>query len=180
MQSDLPALSKASYADLRHRLLEDMLVKMDRMSMAHSLEVRSPLLDHKLVEFVAALPANVKMRGWETKALLRDTVRRYLPAATLRKRKQGFSVPLRQWLRGSLYEMVHDYLSATHGHLPRGVFNHATVSRVLAEHYRGEADYSALIWLLLNYAAWFELCQRFRPRYMQESASIRRSIAAVN
>src|SRR5437867_5689115 len=130
MHSDLPALNKASYLGLRHRLLEDMLVKVDRMSMAHSLEVRSPLLDHRLLEFAAALPPSLKLRGWQTKAILRDTVRRYLPRTTLRKRKQGFSVPLREWLRGSLYEMVCDYLSPANGHLPPGLFNHATISRL--------------------------------------------------
>jgi asparagine synthase (glutamine-hydrolysing) len=118
-------LDKASHIDLRHRLLEDMLVKVDRMSMAHSLEVRSPLLDHRLVEFVLSLPPSLKLRGWRTKAILRDTVRRYLPASTLRKRKHGFSVPLREWFR-----------------------------RLIDEHHRGERDHSSVLWLLLNYAAW--------------------------
>jgi asparagine synthase (glutamine-hydrolysing) len=179
MQSELPALSKAGYADLRHRLLEDMLVKVDRMSMAHSLEVRSPLLDHRLVEFAARLPVSLKLRGWQTKAILRDTVRRYLPPATLKKKKQGFSVPLREWLKGGLHEMVHDYLSAAHGPLPSDVFNHATVSRVLREHYNGVADHSSLIWLLLNYAAWRELYAHFQPRCQQELARMPVATAAV-
>lgn len=160
MHSDLPAMSKASYLGLRHRLLEDMLVKVDRMSMAHSLEVRSPLLDHRLIEFAATLPPSLKLRGWETKAILRDTVRRYLPRTTLRKRKQGFSVPLREWLRGSLYEMVCDYLSPANGHLPPGVFDHVTISRLISEHHNGEADHTSMIWLLLNYAAWNNLYNR--------------------
>jgi asparagine synthase (glutamine-hydrolysing) len=172
MQSELPALSKAGYADLRHRLLEDMLVKVDRMSMAHSLEVRSPLLDHRLVEFAARLPASLKLRGWQTKAILRDTVRRYLPPATLKKKKQGFSVPLREWLKGSLHEMVHDYLSAAHGHLPSDVFNHVTVSRVMREHYNGVADHSSLIWLLLNYAAWRELYHPSQRRRLQRDLTL--------
>jgi len=157
LHSELPALSKASYVDFRHRLLEDMLVKVDRMSMAHSLEVRSPLLDHRLVEFATSLPARLKLRGWQTKAILRDTVRRYLPASTLRKRKHGFSVPLREWFRGSLHEMVCDYLSARSTLLAPGVFNHVTISRWIAEHHRGERDHSAILWLLLNYAAWKSL-----------------------
>jgi len=154
LQSDLSTLSKASYIDIRHRLLEDMLVKVDRMSMAHSLEVRSPFLDHRLVEFAVSLPPAMKLRGWQTKAILRDVVRRYLPAATLRKRKQGFSVPLREWFRGSLLEMVCDYLSAANGHLSPRVFNHVTISRLIAEHSQGERDHSSILWLLLNYAAW--------------------------
>jgi asparagine synthase (glutamine-hydrolysing) len=94
------------------------------------------------------------LRGWQTKAILRDAVRRYLPAATLRKRKHGFSVPLREWFRGNLHEMVCDYLSPANGHLAPGVFNHVTISRLMAEHYKGERDHSSVLWLLLNYAAW--------------------------
>jgi asparagine synthase (glutamine-hydrolysing) len=175
MDSEMPALNKASYIDIRHRLLEDMLVKVDRMSMAHSLEVRSPLLDHRLVEFAASLPASLKMRGWTGKAILRDTVRRHLPAATLRKRKQGFSVPLREWLRGGLHEMVRDYLSAANGHLAPGVFNHVTISRLIAEHHKGERDHSSILWMLLNYAAWHNLyCQsKTSPQWGQPAAEAR-------
>src|SRR5437667_7143670 len=86
MHSDLPALNKASYIDLRHRLLEDMLVKLDRMSMAHSLKVRSPLLDHRFVEFAARLTASLKLRGRQTRATSRATLGPYLPAATLQNR----------------------------------------------------------------------------------------------
>lgn len=175
IRSELPALSKASYVDFRHRLLEDMLVKVDRMSMAHSLEVRSPLLDHRLVEFAASLPAQLKLRGWQTKAILRDTVKRYLPAATLGKRKHGFSVPLREWFRGNLHEMVSDHLSAANGHLAPGVFNHVTISRWIAEHHRGERDHSSVLWLLLSYAAWRSLNSHRStpPRWHQPSMETR-------
>jgi asparagine synthase (glutamine-hydrolysing) len=157
LRSGLPELSKASYLNLRLSLVEDMLVKVDRMSMAHALEVRSPLLDHRLVDFVVRLPPSMKLRGWQTKAILRDTIRRYLPRATLRKRKQGFAVPLREWLRNGLHEMVGDFLEAGDSRLPPDVFNRATVGRLLSEHRRGEADHSSVIWLLLNYAAWRDL-----------------------
>jgi asparagine synthase (glutamine-hydrolysing) len=157
MESDLPLFSKASYADLRFRLLEDMLVKVDRMSMANSLEVRSPLLDHRLVELAARMPPELKLRGWQTKAILRDTVRRYLPSETLRKRKQGFIVPLREWLRTGLSEMVGDYLETKNGRLPQDVFNHAGIKKLLLQHRQGEVDHSAVIWSLLNYAAWYDL-----------------------
>jgi asparagine synthase (glutamine-hydrolysing) len=179
MHSALPALSKASYIDMRHRLLEDMLVKVDRMSMAHSLEVRSPLLDHRLVEFAASLPSSLKLRGWQTKAILRDTVRRYLPAATLHKRKHGFTVPLREWLRGSLHEMVCDHLSAANGHLAPGVFNHVTISRLISEHHKGERDHSSILWLLLNFAAWNNLyCRAGTSQCWQQPARETRIAAA--
>ncbi len=164
MQSDWPDVHKASYANIRLGLLDDMLVKVDRMSMAHSLEVRSPFLDHRLVEAVAALPPSLKLRNWQTKAILRETVRRYLPPATLRKRKQGFSVPLREWLRTSLHEMVGDYLAAAHAPLPPGMFNRAGIDALLAQHRNGEADHSHRIWLLLNYAAWHDLYIRHGAR----------------
>src|SRR5206468_8778924 len=142
MRSDLPEVSKAGYLDLRLALLEDMLVKVDRMSMAHSLEVRSPLLDHRVVDFVVRLPPSMKLRRWETKAILRDTLRRSLPPSTLRKRKQGFAVPLREWLRTGLRDMVGDFLESANGRLPRDIFDDVTIKRVLAEHRRGEADHS--------------------------------------
>ena len=157
LQSDLGALNKATYANLRIGLLEGILVKVDRMSMAHSLEVRSPLLDHRLVEFVAALPPSFKLRGWQTKAILRDTIRRYLPPATLRKPKQGFNVPLRDWLRTGLNELVGDFLESAHGPLPPSIFNRAAVQSLLRQHRRGEADYSLPIWLLLQYATWHDM-----------------------
>jgi asparagine synthase (glutamine-hydrolysing) len=166
VKSNLPVLTKASHADLRFGLLDDMLVKVDRMSMAHSLEVRSPLLDHHLVEFVASLPPSLKLRGWQNKAILRDTVRQYLPPVILRKRKQGFRVPLREWLRTNLHDLVGDYLESRNGRLPPDVFDRSTVRNLLSQHRRGVADRSPVIWLLLNYAAWYDLyiCRRaFTP-----------------
>lgn len=155
--SDLPEVTKAGYLDLRLALLEKILVKVDRMSMAHALEVRSPLLDHRLLEFAMRLPPSMKLRGWQTKAILRDTVRPLLPPATLRKRKQGFDVPLREWLKHGLHEMVGDFLEASDNRLPEEVFNRSTVRNLLSQHRRGEADHSSIIWLLLNYAAWRDL-----------------------
>lgn len=157
MGSNLPELSKAAYTDIRSYLLDDLLVKVDRMSMAHGLEVRSPLLDQRLVEFAVRLPPTAKLRGWETKAIFRDTIRPYLPPTTIRKRKQGFGAPIREWLRNGLAEIVGDYLNPAHGHLPQELFHAATVQRILEQHQRGDVDHSKLIWLLLNYATWHDL-----------------------
>jgi asparagine synthase (glutamine-hydrolysing) len=156
LRSTLPAVTKASYADLRFGLLNQMLVKVDRMSMANSLEVRLPLLDHRLVEYAFALPPELKLRGWQTKAILRDTVRDLLPPRAMSKRKQGFSVPLREWLRDGLSEMVGDYLEGAHARLPDAI-DAGAVRAVLAEHRRGQADHGQLIWRLLTCAAWQEL-----------------------
>jgi asparagine synthase (glutamine-hydrolysing) len=154
--TDWPTINKQSCVDTRLHLLEAMLVKVDRMSMAHSLEVRSPLLDHKLVEFAARVPANLKLRGWEKKALLRDVMKPQVPASILRKRKQGFCVPLREWFRNSFDELVGDYFDPASGCLPDDIFNQQTVQRVVREHQAGAADHSRKLWLLLNFAAWHE------------------------
>ena len=154
-----PSLVRAGYADLRFRLVEDMLVKIDRMSMAHSLEVRSPFLDHRLVEFVFKLPMSLKLKGGRSKAILRDAMQPYLPPETLRKPKKGFSVPMRSWLRGELHEMATDYLGKD-GRLPDDIFNRDGVAALLSEHRAGSADHSAIIWALLCYATWDDLYLR--------------------
>lgn len=156
MSRNLPLFNKMAYADLRFFLLEDMLVKVDRMSMAHSLEVRSPMLDHHLVEFAARLPIEQKFRRWEGKAILKDVLRPMLPADVLKRKKRGFSVPLRDWLRTSLDEMVGDYLSPDGGRLPEEIFRPEATQVLLQQHRQGVADHSSKLWLLLNYAAWFD------------------------
>jgi asparagine synthase (glutamine-hydrolysing) len=148
-------VSRASYADLRFGLLNDMLVKVDRMSMAHSLEVRSPFLDHRLVEFVLSLPPRLKLRRGETKVILRRTVERRLPPATLRKPKQGFNVPLRDWFRGVLSGIAADCLLGSGG-LPSHLFDRRGIELLLREHRGGHLDHSATIWLLLSYATWWQ------------------------
>ncbi len=139
-------------------------MKVDRMSMAHSLEVRSPFLDNRLVEFAASMPTSLKLRGSNGKAILKDVLSRHLPARTIKKRKQGFAVPLRDWFRpthrnAGLSEMVGDYLEYDGGRLPADIFAHEKVQSVLDEHRRGDADHGRKIWLLLSFAAWHELYQ---------------------
>jgi asparagine synthase (glutamine-hydrolysing) len=146
-------VQRMGYGDLRFGLLNDMLVKVDRMSMAHSLEVRSPFLDHRIVEFALRLPAAWKVRRQTTKYALRETVRGVLPAATLSKPKQGFNVPLREWLCGSLASLTDDLLLGS-DLLPRELFDHTGVEALLAAHRERRADHSDAIWLLLSYAAW--------------------------
>ncbi len=162
MDSTLPLVSKVSYADLRFRLLEDMLVKVDRMSMAHSLEVRAPFLDHHLVELATAMPPSLKLRGWKSKAILREVVRPHLPPETMRKPKQGFGVPLADWIRGGLGEMVSDYLESEASRVLSDYVDLETVRAILVDHRAGRVDYRSQIWLLLNFAVWNDLYLR-RP-----------------
>jgi asparagine synthase (glutamine-hydrolysing) len=153
LQSDASWIDRMSYCDLRFGLLNDMLVKVDRMSMAHSLEVRSPFLDHRLVEFVLRLPPEQKFHRGTTKVVLRETVRDRLPAKTMAKPKQGFNVPLREWFRGGLSSFCEDLLVGS-DLLPAHLFERDAASSILRRHRRGEGDHSQTIWMLLSYAAW--------------------------
>lgn len=145
--------------DIRSYMLDDILVKVDRMSMAHSLEVRSPLLDQKVAELAAKMPTEMKIQGQAGKAVLRRVLQGRLPAPSLRKGKQGFSVPLRDWFRGKLSAWVHDYLGPG-GYLPAELFQPAAVQRILSEHQSGQFDHARKIWLLLTFAAWHRQYQR--------------------
>ena len=139
--------------DLATYLAGDILVKVDRMTMANSLESRSPLLDHELLEFAARLPFDFKLRGATGKYLFKQVARRLLPAEVLDKPKQGFAIPVSQWLRVELRERLQDTL-ASRSFRERGLFNPAGLQRLLAQHLAGTRDHGELLWLVLNYEAW--------------------------
>ena len=141
-------LDRGQYADLTFWLPGDILTKVDRTSMAVSLEAREPLLDNRLVEFAATLPERMRVRGGQGKWLMKKALRRYLPDDILYRPKQGFVTPIAQWLRGPLAGEARAI--ATSGPLARaGWFDSARV-RVLAEHHiAGAADHSRLLWQLM-------------------------------
>ena len=141
------------YVDFKTWLPDDVLTKTDRMSMAVSVEARVPFLDHRLVEFAASLPASVKVTSLGTKALLRRALRRDLPAATLRRRKRAFLVPLRRWLDGDLREMLGDTLTASAAR-SRGLISPAATERLLQAHRQGQADHTRALWTLLTLELW--------------------------
>lgn len=161
--------------DVGSYLLDDILIKVDRMSMAHSLEVRSPMLDHHVVELAMRVPTRLKADLFEGKKILKRVLKSRLPAKTIRKRKQGFSVPLRSWFRGPLSQTVHDYLLDEQA-LPTAIFNHAYVADVLEQHRRGTRDHANRIWLLLAYAAWHR--QRIGSRQAPAPISLPRTAAS--
>ena len=159
LNTDRDVVSRLTDIDIRSYMLDDILVKVDRMSMAHSLEVRSPLLDHNMVEFAASMPSRFKIDGKRGKAILRDALAKYVPPKTSKKKKQGFSVPVRDWFRHGLSEMASDYLEYDGGLLPTSLFEEQKVQQVLAEHRSGHADHGRKIWLLMVFAVWHQQYQ---------------------
>lgn len=141
------------YGDVQTYLLDDILVKVDRTTMANSLEARAPLLDHVLFEYVAKLPTALKMRRGQGKYLLRRVAADLLPASVLNKRKQGFAIPLADWFRSSLRAMLGD-LIASRAFAEREVFDKRTVERHLKQHVEGEVDHSERLWLVLVFELW--------------------------
>jgi asparagine synthase (glutamine-hydrolysing) len=152
-------LSSVQYFDLTSYLPQDILTKVDRMTMAHSLEARPPLLDHHLVEFAATIPAHMRLRDGTTKYLFKKALRGILPDHIIDRRKQGFAVPLAQWLRKDLSVFARDVLLSPTAS-QRGVFNQRYVEHLLALHDRGR-DLDLQLWTILSVELW---CRRFMDR----------------
>lgn len=138
-------------------LPNDLLVKVDIASMANSLEARSPLLDHKLIEFAAQLPENIKLRGLKTKSLLKKIAARLVPRDVIYRRKMGFGVPIGKWLReeGKMKNFAAEVLLSEKSQ-KRGLFAPQAVSHLFQSHAAGEADFAAQIWTLLMLELWFQ------------------------
>ncbi|HLG98048.1 MAG TPA: asparagine synthase (glutamine-hydrolyzing) [Bryobacteraceae bacterium] len=147
-------LTQALYFETTARLTGDMLVKVDRMSMAHSLEVRCPLLDHHLVELAAAIPHAWKIRNGRGKDIFIRALGHRLPPEILRQPKRGFGVPLGRWMRGQLRNLLWDHLTGA-TFLNRGIVTPSFVRHLLAEHDRGRRDHSHRLWSLLMLELWF-------------------------
>jgi asparagine synthase (glutamine-hydrolysing) len=145
-------MSAIQYCDINTYLPLDILTKVDRMTMAHSIEARPPLLDHKLVEFAARIPARLKLRDGATKYLLKRAMRGLLPDDIIDRRKQGFAVPLAQWFRGELSGFARDLLFSQRSR-ERGLFNAAYIERLLRLHERGR-DIDLQLWTLLSLELW--------------------------
>ena len=147
------SLDPLLYLDSKTYLPGDILTKVDRMSMAASLEARVPLLDHKLIEFVTSIPASLKMKGLETKYLFKRAMRGIVPSEILNRPKQGFGVPMQEWINRQLRGRIHETLtdSRTRG---RGLFDPAYVKLLLDEHERDRRDHSPALWALLMLELW--------------------------
>ncbi|MDN5752163.1 MAG: amidotransferase 1, exosortase A system-associated [Nitrosospira sp.] len=143
-------LSRVQYLDMKTYLVGDILTKVDRASMAHALEVRVPLLDHKLVEWISGLPVSFKLHDQEGKYVFKRALEPYLPDDVLYRDKMGFSVPLASWFRGPLRHRVNDALMGP-VLTNTGIFNKTFLQEMLDQHQSGRRDYSASLWTLLMF-----------------------------
>jgi len=146
-------LDRTLYTDIKTYLAGDLLVKADRMTMANSLEGRSPFLDHVLVEWAAKLPTQYKLRGRRGKVLLRKAFAQMLPTEVLHHSKQGFGIPVGAWLRGPLESWTRDLLLAPDSALS-GWFQREALVRIIAEHQAGKQDHGKRLWALVCLATW--------------------------
>lgn len=149
----LPVFKRLQHLYFRYYLAEGVLVKVERASMAHSLEVRSPFLDYDLVNYVNSIPDSLKMKGLTTKYILKRCFEGSIPDDILRRPKQGFAVPLAKWLRENLRTMLLDELNPARIRA-QGIFEPAMVERYVREHLAGEADHRKRLWSLLMFQLW--------------------------
>lgn len=147
------SLARAQYTDIHFYMTEDVLVKVDRMSMAHSLEVRSPLLDYRIIEFAATLPAHLKLSKNKGKIVLRQLAAKRLPRQILDQPKTGFSIPAAQWLRNELRPMVEEALSRRNS-ITRQTLQAAKLKYLWQEHLSGHRDHSVFLWSILMLDLW--------------------------
>lgn len=148
-------LGRTLYTDLKHYLADNGLVKVDRMSMANSLEVRGPYLDYQLIEFMARVPDKYKVRGRSRKILLRETFRDLLPPSWDKRPKRGFEMPISLWFRDKLYDLAHATLLDTNAKT-RPFFRPAEITRLLTEHRQGAEDHGRRLWALLILELWMQ------------------------
>ena len=154
-------LAQECYVDLRLTMPDSVLMKVDKMSMAHSLEVRVPFLDHALVEFVASIPSDRKFPGLKTKALYRKAMEGILPDFVLNRGKQGYSLPIKNWLRTDLRDYMDTLLRTSP--LVQQYFNQPCIDRLIDEHLRRTHNHNHVLWALMNLALWHRRFIEDRP-----------------
>ncbi|MGH2669011.1 MAG: asparagine synthetase B family protein, partial [bacterium] len=157
-----PVLARLLHLNFTDYLPNDLLVKADRCSMAHGLEVRSPFLDTALIEYVAGLPDGMKAAGWQTKRILRRACADLLPPEIQRRRKMGFGVPLGTWFRGRWREPLREYLESPGSRVAR-YLHPERLCGLIDAHLAGRVDASHELWLFLTLEVWLRQLERPRP-----------------
>ena len=147
-------VSRMLYTDMKTYLPGDILVKVDRMSMAHSLEARAPLLDHQVIEYVATLPSRLKYRNGEKKVVLKRAFEKVLPAGVLGRRKMGFTPPMGKWMREELKDVARDMLLGQECCIS-SVLDMDRLNDIYDSHQSREHDYGELLWSALMLEMWF-------------------------
>jgi asparagine synthase (glutamine-hydrolysing) len=163
-------LSRIQYVDIKTYLADDILVKVDRASMAHSLEVRAPILDHKLMELAAMMPSSLKLRGTNGKYIFKNAVKKILPESVLRRKKMGFAVPLSQWFRNELKEFARRVLFTGSSDT---LLNGAITKRIWEEHQSGLRNRSTELWALLMFRLWERQCMNMKQESNNSNCAIR-------
>jgi len=172
-------LNRWLYMDMKTLLPDDMLTKVDRASMAVGLEVRVPLLDHRLVELAARMPTELKLNAQHHKSVLRQTVSRWLGPTIANRPKKGFDVPLDAWFRSSLRELVQDTLTGSNTFC-RTWIKPSRVQRLLKEHHRGWRSHGHILWTLLSLERWTQVyANDIRSLASAESADVEGSLCGV-
>jgi len=148
-------LSKIQYVDIKTYLTDDILTKVDRASMAVSLEVRAPMLDHKFMECIASIPSGLKLRNGTGKYILKRALEPVLPSQILYREKQGFAIPLGQWFKHELKEMAQAIILDADD----GILNQRFLKEIWDQHQKGSHDRSALLWATLMFRKWQQMFQ---------------------
>ena len=153
---DIDDVTRIGFIDLNTYLIDNILVKVDRMSMANSLEARVPYLDHRVVEFAFSIPPQFKMGNAATKVILNKTFWNNLPDEIRNRDKQGFSIPIKNWIRKDLKNMMTDLLDSTRLE-QQGFFKTDFVERMMKEHIDGRANHSHKLWALMVFEQWYDI-----------------------
>ncbi|MBU1255485.1 asparagine synthase C-terminal domain-containing protein, partial [Patescibacteria group bacterium] len=143
------------YLYLKQYLADDILTKADRASMFTSLEVRSPFMDYRLVEFFNSLPYNLKLKGWKTKYVLKELMKDKLPRNIINRPKKGFGIPVAKWINKELKDFTLDLLNES-DIKKQGIFNYSEIKKILDEHLNKKADHRKKLWTLLMFQQWYQ------------------------
>jgi asparagine synthase (glutamine-hydrolysing) len=144
------------YSDLMTRMPDHLLVIADRMTMAHSLESRSPLIDYKVVEYAASIPSELKLKGTNLKSILKKVAEKHLPKELIYRKKQGFSFPIGIWMRTELKMFLKNLFNNSR-FVELGIFNQSYMHKILEEHLSGKYDHNYRLWILINLEIWYRI-----------------------